>query len=279
MLQRRSERDRDRQPAQTGSDHNGEARFHGKAPNQKIHKTDMYTANGRSNKRAILTHPSLTKSQSRGLRGFSSRTWRLKALCNLPPNDGSCHRLESLMPRKPQTHGHDTRYVKMQKNYCFACGMNNPARHAPQVHARRSPPNLRLQIPPQQALHRTARPLPRRHHRHHPRRRHGQGQQAPPRRRPDQRNDRRISQARPAAQAAARRGQGSQCTRPPCTSTKPRSATKRTKSWPAAAEPSSPSTPKKCSPNMLRDSKNDRQNSRGNPAWNRETVIWRKLTN
>lgn len=28
------------------------------------------------------------------------------------------------MPRK--AHGHDTRYVKMQKNYCFACGPNNP---------------------------------------------------------------------------------------------------------------------------------------------------------
>ena len=28
------------------------------------------------------------------------------------------------MPAKPQ--GHDTRYVKMQKNYCFACGQNNP---------------------------------------------------------------------------------------------------------------------------------------------------------
>ena len=25
-----------------------------------------------------------------------------------------------------KTHGHETRYVKMQKNYCFACGMNNP---------------------------------------------------------------------------------------------------------------------------------------------------------
>jgi uncharacterized protein (TIGR00369 family) len=30
------------------------------------------------------------------------------------------------MPRKPQTHGHDTRYAQMQKNYCFVCGMNNP---------------------------------------------------------------------------------------------------------------------------------------------------------
>jgi uncharacterized protein (TIGR00369 family) len=28
------------------------------------------------------------------------------------------------MPSKPQ--GHDTRYVKMQKNNCFVCGMNNP---------------------------------------------------------------------------------------------------------------------------------------------------------
>jgi acyl-coenzyme A thioesterase PaaI-like protein len=31
------------------------------------------------------------------------------------------------MPRKSQVHGHDTRYLKMQKNYCFACGQNNPA--------------------------------------------------------------------------------------------------------------------------------------------------------
>jgi uncharacterized protein (TIGR00369 family) len=30
------------------------------------------------------------------------------------------------MPRKPQIHGHDTPYTKMQKNYCFVCGMNNP---------------------------------------------------------------------------------------------------------------------------------------------------------
>jgi uncharacterized protein (TIGR00369 family) len=26
----------------------------------------------------------------------------------------------------PKSTGHDTRYVQMQKNYCFACGMNNP---------------------------------------------------------------------------------------------------------------------------------------------------------
>jgi uncharacterized protein (TIGR00369 family) len=25
-----------------------------------------------------------------------------------------------------QGHGHDTRYVRLQKNYCFACGKNNP---------------------------------------------------------------------------------------------------------------------------------------------------------
>src|SRR5260370_13080365 len=30
------------------------------------------------------------------------------------------------MPRKSSGQGHDTRYVRMQKNNCFACGMNNP---------------------------------------------------------------------------------------------------------------------------------------------------------
>src|SRR6266436_9157598 len=31
------------------------------------------------------------------------------------------------MPTQPRGHGHDTRYVRMQKNFCFACGKNNPA--------------------------------------------------------------------------------------------------------------------------------------------------------
>ncbi len=30
------------------------------------------------------------------------------------------------MTRKSAGHGHDTRYVRLQKNYCFACGKNNP---------------------------------------------------------------------------------------------------------------------------------------------------------
>jgi len=30
------------------------------------------------------------------------------------------------MPRKSTSHGHGTRYVQLQKNYCFACGQNNP---------------------------------------------------------------------------------------------------------------------------------------------------------
>src|ERR1700724_771397 len=30
------------------------------------------------------------------------------------------------MQRKSPGQGHDTRYVRMQKNHCFACGMNNP---------------------------------------------------------------------------------------------------------------------------------------------------------
>ncbi len=29
------------------------------------------------------------------------------------------------MPKKSHGHGHDTRYVRLQKNYCFACGKNN----------------------------------------------------------------------------------------------------------------------------------------------------------
>src|SRR5215470_17592866 len=30
------------------------------------------------------------------------------------------------MPKKSRGHGHDTLYVRLQKNYCFACGKNNP---------------------------------------------------------------------------------------------------------------------------------------------------------
>src|ERR1700680_1743847 len=29
------------------------------------------------------------------------------------------------MPKKSSGHGHDTPYVRLQKNYCFACGQNN----------------------------------------------------------------------------------------------------------------------------------------------------------
>jgi len=30
------------------------------------------------------------------------------------------------MPKKPHGRGHDTRYIQLQKNYCFACGKDNP---------------------------------------------------------------------------------------------------------------------------------------------------------
>ena len=30
------------------------------------------------------------------------------------------------MPGKLKPHGHETRYMKMQKNYCFVCGQDNP---------------------------------------------------------------------------------------------------------------------------------------------------------
>src|SRR5215469_13335970 len=32
----------------------------------------------------------------------------------------------SRMVQKPRGYGHDTRYVRLPKNYCFACGKNNP---------------------------------------------------------------------------------------------------------------------------------------------------------
>jgi uncharacterized protein (TIGR00369 family) len=34
-------------------------------------------------------------------------------------------RIEFGMPKKPHGRGHDTRYVRLRKNYCFACGRNN----------------------------------------------------------------------------------------------------------------------------------------------------------
>jgi len=30
------------------------------------------------------------------------------------------------MPKPSAGRGHDTRYIRLQKNYCFACGKNNP---------------------------------------------------------------------------------------------------------------------------------------------------------
>jgi uncharacterized protein (TIGR00369 family) len=31
-----------------------------------------------------------------------------------------------ILMSKKSIHGHDTRYVRLQKNYCFGCGKNNP---------------------------------------------------------------------------------------------------------------------------------------------------------
>jgi len=30
------------------------------------------------------------------------------------------------MPKKSSGHGHGTQYIRLQKNFCFACGKNNP---------------------------------------------------------------------------------------------------------------------------------------------------------
>jgi uncharacterized protein (TIGR00369 family) len=34
--------------------------------------------------------------------------------------------IKANMAKKTHGRGHDTRYVRLQKNYCFACGKNNP---------------------------------------------------------------------------------------------------------------------------------------------------------
>ena len=35
-------------------------------------------------------------------------------------------KIKTQMPKKSLGHGHSTRWVRMQKNYCFGCGRNNP---------------------------------------------------------------------------------------------------------------------------------------------------------
>ena len=82
------------------------------------------------------------------------------------------------MPKKSTGHGHDTRYVRLQKNYCFACGKNNPDGMRLKFTYDEESRLLRLPLPPGQTLHRPARPRPRRHYCNYPRRGYGQGKQA-----------------------------------------------------------------------------------------------------
>jgi uncharacterized protein (TIGR00369 family) len=74
-----------------------------------ISETDMYTASA-AGKEASFVFLSV-------LRGLSSRTQRLELF---PATQ------DKIVPMPKKLQGHDTRYVKMQKNYCFACGQNNP---------------------------------------------------------------------------------------------------------------------------------------------------------
>ena len=75
-----------------------------------ISETDMYTG--------IPTPREALLGFLRELSGRSPQSLRLELFV-------SCHQDRIIrMPRK--IHGHDTRYMKMQKNYCFACGRNNP---------------------------------------------------------------------------------------------------------------------------------------------------------
>jgi uncharacterized protein (TIGR00369 family) len=72
-------------------------------------KTDMYTAIS-ARKEGLIAFLRVLRGVLRDLRG---QKLSARPQVRITP-----------MPRK--IHGHDTRYVQMQKNYCFACGQNNP---------------------------------------------------------------------------------------------------------------------------------------------------------
>ena len=157
----------------------------------KKHKTDMYTG-------SIL--------------------WLNRTLCSL-----RARRLWFNFSMSGKTHGHETRDPKPTKNYCFACGPDNPEGMRLKFTLDEERRTFVCHFTSAEALHRTSRPLPRRHHRDDPRRRHGQGEQAAQRGRGHERNDDRVSQARAAGQASASRGQRSRACTAGSTSTPPRS--------------------------------------------------------
>ena len=74
-----------------------------------ISETDMYTANPAQKEVFVLF-----------LASFAAFPFANFAVKSLSP----ATTIKSSMPKKLQ--GHDTQYLKMQKNYCFACGQNNP---------------------------------------------------------------------------------------------------------------------------------------------------------
>jgi len=56
------------------------------------------------------------------------------------------------MAIKKSTGGHNTRYVRLQKNYCFACGKNNPDGMRLRFTYDEERKLFRMPIPPGQAL-------------------------------------------------------------------------------------------------------------------------------
>jgi uncharacterized protein (TIGR00369 family) len=67
-----------------------------------------------------------------GRKVYHSGLWQVQvaswcARADSAPPSRSIRKLQSFsMSTKARGHGHDTRYVRLQKNYCFACGRNNP---------------------------------------------------------------------------------------------------------------------------------------------------------
>ena len=155
------------------------------------------------------------------------------------------------MPAKTQ--GHDTRYLKLQKNNCFVCGQNNPdgmrlkfvLDESRQTFVCRFRLGKRYTGPPGHC--------------------HGgviacilddgygQSKQTPSGRSTYPRDDGGIFKAGSSGQASPRRRPRGRSARPQAHQHCRNSETKKTKCWRAAAVRSLPSIPKKCSQNLWND--------------------------
>ena len=147
-----------------------------------------------------------------------------------------------LMP-KAIVHGHDTRYVRLQKNYCFACGKNNPEGMRLKFTYDEERGSFVCRFRLGQTLHRAAGPRPRRHHCDDSRRGHGQGEQAAPCGRADLADHRELLEAGAAQSDRCAWNRGRCASAAASTSTWRKFSMPKARCWPAAVVCSSPSIP------------------------------------